>query len=506
MTVPESNVTVVRPIMLDIIKQVCEITKISPDLMIYYPGETESVAQKGSTLSEQVDERDNTRLHFNSNITVEVNEEYNEGSIGSTNVTSVGNLPVFMDNNVGVLIRPAYSSTNVSISFRYSSDSKTSAERWRDDIRMRLSMSRDINLHQLTYGYPIPLKFIDILREIYTNREAVDGYGQTFEEYLQIHSSTRMTVASNQSGTVSALTVAEKQIRVQGLFDFEIAPEKSTREGNSSVWVSTFNYNFKYDKPVFCNMTYPVMVHNQLLSYNSIPKDPAYDLDKVNKSFTSGGADLYQFEAATVLGKYYDFTAPVRIPVFDEFIPDVIPFGTEPFVTALCAIDPSDRRLLLDLNDLDTYELDSDVLAFIKAIEWQYLTKPFKSIIHASVYRSMSLANHQDVSINSALEIRTNWDLSLRLNHRVRLSLVKDLTLLDKDALKRLLQYPKAGAKLLKGINVNSGDLVQVRRMADLTAIAPNLPPVGESWNSLKNNIPFMKTLNISQIIAAKQT
>ena len=52
-TTPEVNSSVLRPVVLDIVNQIIDITKISKDIPIFFPGSAEAVAQKGATMSEQ---------------------------------------------------------------------------------------------------------------------------------------------------------------------------------------------------------------------------------------------------------------------------------------------------------------------------------------------------------------------------------------------------------------------------------------------------------------------
>jgi hypothetical protein len=79
---------------------------------------------------------------------------------------------VFRDDRLDTSICPMYSSTRVTISFKYRAKDKTEAIRWRDDIRNRTSMNREHFLHDITYHYLVPLEQIVILKEIHRMREA----------------------------------------------------------------------------------------------------------------------------------------------------------------------------------------------------------------------------------------------------------------------------------------------------------------------------------------------
>lgn len=503
-TVPETHISVTRPIVLEIVKQVCEITKISRDIPIYFPDEVEAVAQKGSTLSD-TNVKDNTRLTYDSNIQIVVKEAYNEGMILSTMVTKTENPPVFLDNDSLVLIRPVYSSTDVEISFKYSSNSKTNAERWVDDIRMRTSMMREINLHKVSYHYPLPDTFIKILAEIYKLREndEFEPYNQSFSEYIQTYSSTRLTSVANQVGNNVSLAISETQTRIQGLFDFDIAPEKSTRDGQSTNWVANFVYKFRYDKPISVNMTYPVMISNQVIPITIVPAPPSIDYDNDKLSFSQSLNDLHKFEKNEIVNQYYLPAGLVKIPSFDEFIPSSTHTKIEMILTLLCSVDPSDRRMLFNLNDLDQFELDEDVLNFIKDVEWRYLSKPYMSILNLSVFRNFNLASHNQLQVSSNLDVKTTWDMSYRTPHRVALGLCIDITLLPNEALRRLYNHPSAAVKLLSAIKVKQSDLDAVKNRVDFSSIYQTNQP--SQWNSMQDTTISHLTVVSGYVIAQRR-
>ena len=502
-TTSEVNSSVLRPVVLDIVNQIIDITKISKDIPIFFPGSTEAVPQKGATMSDQnKNERDNTRLDFQSNVTIQVNEVYPEDRVLSTTTAADDNTPVFLDEALGVLIRPAYIPTDISITFQFTDNNQTSIERWRDDIRMRISKGRDMNIHSVSYHYPIPPKFVDILKDIYAKRENVDGYGDTFNSYLATHSSPKMTVVSNENGAITLLAVAETQGRILGIFDFSTAPEKANKKENSSTYTASFTYNFRLDKPTECNMRYPVMVHNQFLNPRSIPPDNAPNLDNQNLAWSWALSALRPFENGT-LATNPSRKAPIILPSIDEFIPkSVLPY-TKTLLVALCAVDTTDPTLAINLKELGDFIIDPDILAFIQATEYSWITKPLYSIIQCSLYRGMDLLSYTLTTSNSALDIRSTENLPIRINNRMRLSIVNDLGMLSDAALARLKASPIAARKLLTAISVNRYDLELLKPRCDFTKIMNHLPHIAvPNLRNLRYALP--RTVEISSIIAKK--
>jgi hypothetical protein len=503
-TIPEVNESVMRPVVIDIIKQLFTVIKIPQDTPIYFPDGVQAVAQKGATLSEQETIRDNTRLAFDSMVQVEVSEAEVEGSILSTSVRNDDNPPIFHDPDCGVLIRPAYSSTKVTIGFRCQFKSETEAKRWRDSIRMATSAMRDVNLHNAAYHYPIPEPFVDLLREIHSKREAVDPYGQTFEDYLGAYSSARLTVISNQAGECLKLAVRESQVEIQGMFDFEAAPERATNENNSNVWIGNFTYNFYYDKPLLCSAKYPIIIHNQLLD-NKFIQFEQLNVQTPARRWSMSLGYLSGFRAQDQIKNGYVAEKTISVPEFDDFIPKN-PFPkVHPLMNILVTVDTTTPKLILNLNDLGDYNLDSDILKFMLESEASYLTKPYQSIMQVCMYQGMECMTPRDYQISSTGDVTSTYDLPLRKSNRFVLGVVTDLAMLPKAALIRLRNNKAAGIKILQAIAANSADLLAMNQIADLSAFLPYVPNVQVSLKQLQQGVTRRKTVQVSSVIALRR-
>lgn len=448
--IAETKQSVTRPVILDIVRQIREITKIPTTTPILYADDIGKVYQPGSSIAEDPSEK--TLFPLNDKITIEIDEEYDGNTVYNTAVAYVEQAAVFNDKQIGVLIKPVYASTNISINFKYKTKSKSLAERWRNDIRTRYSMMRDINLHQVSYHYVLPLDFIEILKEIHKLRETYGAYGDSFSKYLTDHSTQRLTDITNQGGNLVQQAIAETQMRIVGYFDFESVPEKIENQEDSDGWIGSFTYKFRYEKPIECNMRFPVMIHNQVVNEKYRPVKEAYDIDNQVQNFPLSLGAFNYFEVQLQPEKYIDFKNTLTIPSFDEFIPQSVPSGMVGVFNALCQISLDDLRYLVDLRELGDICLDKDILEFIKKVEYPFITRPYKSILNLSLYRSMSLAREDAVLLNDDLKVYSTTDLSIRTSHRVRMNIITDLTYVDQAAIERLKGFPKAFVKILSAI------------------------------------------------------
>ena len=493
---PEVDKSISRPVVMNIVRQLMEITGIPKTTAINYRGHSDSTAQQGSIMGQ--DERDNTILEGDSLITLEVIEKYDDNGVATTAVSRTENHPFFLDDKLGVICSPIYTNNEYELNVQYRDKSRTAVLRWRDDIRVHTSQGRGVNTHDATYHYAFPVEFLAIIAEIHRLRENVHGYGETLDEYIVNCSTTRLTKASTLDGKYSEYVVAENQTRIQGIFDFSVAPSEIVKGPHAGLWQAEFTYRFYFDKPIQANIQYPIMVHNQLLDLKYIP-EPSYDFDKVDKSFPLSRTNFHYFEVDQFRKNFEHFEPVVRIPTHDEFIPDNMAPGMVQMATVLCEVDETDKRWLCNLDDI---EFDTEILEFFRKVEYPYLTKPYKSVFHISNYRWMFLSDYKNLSVNAALQVRTNHDLNLRDNHRVQFSMVQDLSSVDPQAFIRMRRYPNVLRKALLTVGANSGTLKLMAPRINLLDYFKDLPDVGQTLKAVYDNYTFMKTVNTAYVIA----
>ena len=456
MTLPDVAQAVSRPVILAVVKQIQEITKIDKDIRIFYPGESQRMQQPGSTLNST--NRD-ALMTNNQILFIEAEEDYEVDALSATAVNYLEQNPVFNDFKLGISITPIYVATNVTINFRYRTQSKAEALRWRDDVRVRVSHMRDINLHNLTYHYLIPTPYLDLLMTIHELREATDGYGDTFAEYVISNASDRLTLIGDLSNKDVHLGISETQARVVGIFGFDGVPEKPERDDATGTWTITFSYKFTYERPAACNIRYPILIHNQLLpsEYTDFVNE-LEDPEKKNNEFTISLKALNYFENTTQFKARINPYPIVNIPDFDQFMPTAVPPGTSTVYYVLCTFDSATPKLLVDLNELGDMRMDDDIMKFIRDGEYRYITKSYRSILQLHLYRGDNLASDGAIECDTYGQVSLAIDPNLRVEHRLRLSMVMDTSLLDRASLERLRAYPKVLAKILTAMNESLKD------------------------------------------------
>lgn len=443
--------SVTRPVVFDIITQLRAITNIHPDAQIYYPGDSGKMQTAGASI-----DGDNTRNPIFNNkriVFIEVEDDYDVEAVGTTAINREEHVPVFLDQALGLVVTPVYATTNITINFKYRCDNKTEALKWRDDARMRASQLYEMHLHNIRYHYAIPVDVWTIVQEVHRKREANLPYGQSIVEYINSYASDRLTLVGDVGGKNVSLAVAETQARIQGIFGFDTIPEKPERDDSNGIWTVSFSYKFTYEKPIGCQVQYPIMVHNQLLDIKYIDLRPKeLPVDRVPRSFSKSFYAMNGFESSTMINSVKNSEAVLRIPAYDSYVlPNVIP-GTGTVMVALAEVDV-DKKSLFNLRELGDVLLDDDVLTFITESEYPYLTKNYNSIVQLSLYRDRFASGDDSLVCDSDLNVSSKVELDCRRQHRVRLSLVVDLTYLTRAAIERLKKYPAAMVKIIGAMN-----------------------------------------------------
>lgn len=450
--VPLSNIlhTVERPVVFDVIRKLQDMTQISSETKIRFYGEDARGQQYNSAITKDK-ESSNLWPHM-PNLTIEVEEDHDPDYLLATPVKQENAPPVFEDAALGIRIRPVYSVTTVKIHFIYKAEDKNQATKWRNEIRTRFSMMRDIFMHDITYSWHVPEVYIAILNEIYRLRQNVAPYDDTFPQYLTSHLSSKATFATNMSATQSALVIAEPQAGVQGQFDFEGMPEKASKEDEPNLWATSFTYIFRYDKPINSVMEYPVSVHQQTLSPKYRYNEKEYSYQAISKQYGAALKGLSTF-AVDEMDLRYRSNLGLDIPWYDNFSPSSVPNGSVKIANVLTTISEQDKRSLFNLSDLGEFNMRQEVIDFIKASEWQYIAQENASIIQLYYYQGDFINDQSNITVDSNLNVSAVADLDLRKQHRVRISLMANLSMLKRDALVRLKQNPTVGAILVHAIN-----------------------------------------------------
>lgn len=450
--IPETERSVLRNVVLEVSRKLFQEIGIHPDTRIYYPGEgTDKAPQPGSTMNVVEKQLEPNTFPFSQRIKIEVDEEYEADRLGATAIHRAEHFPVFRDDALFALMKPVYSSSEITLNFKYRAADKTEAARWRDEIRVRYSDAREVYEHKASFHWEPPVAFMKVLKEIHRLREAKAGYGEDFDTYFKNHADARASKLMTQAGTDQTWEISETAGNIIGYFDFVGGPEKGDKEGEGDAWMTAFSFKFRFEKPIACVLHYPLYVHNQVIGKEWRPSMEDTKAVPTAKSHVLSSLAYDQFRG----GKTFDHwvsTNGYSLPSFDEFLPKSIVSSTMRILTALSLVKEDTPRAMFSLANLGKVKFTPRMIEFLKS-EAPFMARPYFSVFTLSLYEDVDLLPGAPITIDSNLNITSVADLDVRKSYHVRLGLVTDWTLLTRDALIRLGRFGDIVLELIKVID-----------------------------------------------------
>jgi len=454
--IPETTESVTRPVMLDVLRQIMQLTGISNKTNITYFGDLERSKQLNSAIGETDKDDPNTFAH-NDKVSIEVAENYYSDLVVNDAVERPENLLIFQDAPLSIVMKPMYKQMEATITIKYRTQNENQAIQWRDYVKSRITQKRELYLHNVSYAFGIPEECLYILRELHALRENVAGFGEDFDTYFANHRTPKMTVLSNLSGSAKLWAVPETQTRIQGWFDWGEAPEKSTRDGDGGTYTVSFSYQFRYARPSEIFMAYPIVVHNQVIP-KKLREELLEDHNDIEKTYAMTSRIFRSFEGAVWSDQQrQDFG--FSVPRFDEFWPRMVPNNTRRMLTVLFTLDPENPRLFMNVATIKGRQFDPDILEYMRA-EREYLPKSSMSAIHFGLYKNDFLidADPLPFMIDENLNVLGKLSLNYRVQHHLRISLFIDWQSLRGGALQRLQDHGRAAIKMLLAIDPSLKD------------------------------------------------
>jgi len=446
---PDVEDSVMRPVVLDVTRRLFEFTGIPKDTRIQFNGYTERAVQAGATIGE--DNSGKARLPFESQVTVEVEEEFLEEAQLTTPVFRNENAFIFGDPYIGVFMRPVYAPSELTINFRFRARDRQMASTWRNEIRARVAMMRDEHIFSATYHYLLPVTCFPILKHIHELREKVEPYGESWDEYFKKHRSDRVHLVTNLAGKQDAWAFAETQSRIVGWFDFQGAPEKGSKEDEADTWTIDFSYKFRYEKPTNLAFEYPLVVHNQLISKKFRPTTQDFN-EIYQASYRSLSSSNYSYFEAQGTNWAVGHTQGFVVPAYNDFKPNVTLPALRRVYDVMLAQDPKTPLFLFNLNEVGDLKFDDDVLELMKK-EAQYIKKPYETVFTLSIYMQGKLMSPDSFRIDKDLNVYLTSEVSYRNRLDARLSILTNYSKLKKEALDRLKEEAEALLKCIDAVN-----------------------------------------------------
>lgn len=391
----------------------------------------------------------NNRMQSDQRIEVEFDEEIQN----PTNIAIMRqeHVPVFKDRELNIWLRPVYVQSKLSLDFKLICRDQTTATMWKRRAELQSYRQMHTFFFDVDYHYQVPLGFLKQLWVIYTLMErGVLPPEVPFGRWLQERFTKRMSTVSNQSGKNTRVVIAEKQARIQGLFDFQFDVAKISKEHDSGVWGTQFSVTVYFDRVDGMVMDYPLVVHNQL-----IPKEYREDIRQnsvypyAEGKYVMGRSvslsDAKRFEGDNIAAKKPEtLTYGVPIPWFDDWLPTEIAPHHVNISRILLQVDMQDRYhvITFDEQTLDEYSIRTIVLEYLKRCG-SHALKVYDCIFNITLQEWWSVISDKEININETLMVTTKFELNPTKMYHLNIDLLDDLSYLSPLGRKLLSGFPE---------------------------------------------------------------
>lgn len=387
---------------------------------------------------------------------VTVSNEYEEDDVATAAIHQRSAYPIFIDDDISLQVYPVYIRNILKIEFSYITNSLSEAKRIRDYIRLGLSQTRNVIMHDVEYTIIIPRVVEDLIADVYDLKSRL--YPQTLEQYFNQHSTNRIQLITDMANESNKrLAINEKQTRIVGQFEFNPIPEKVDSDMETSNYKLSFNYEVTMDIPRAIVMRYPVMICNNLmpnkyLQWISDHKRNSYIEKNRPHNYTSfHNYNLSMLESHQMTEKLVNIDLPIVIPDFDDFEPKFGHKGYALITSLLSTVDEDDKRSLFNLKDIgEDYQVNKDIVKYLEEGEHKFVTTPYASFIYLGLWQEDRFYDASILVMDKDLNIKSTRDLDLTKPVRVTIGLCTDLSHLSSAAIDRLIRHHTSGMDLYK--------------------------------------------------------
>lgn len=448
--IQDKNDSIVRPVGMDVARQLGQILKLPGEFTVLFPGLWEEGINTGATINTPPD-ADPARFKYGQRLRIEVTEKPVEDRILAIAAHRMDTRPFFRDEALGITLFPVVVGTQMEFSLTYRASSRADAVRFRDDILVKFSEGRTDFLHEIRYHWSVPDRIMHLLHDIYTLREARAGYGDTFSDYISNHITPRATNIANLIGTETKVAIRELQTRTLGAFDFIGTVEPGTKDREGRTINIEMRYVFNYDQVVGVTSEYPLMVHGQMIDekwygtprasgYLTLPerrlRDPGFSRDYFNQvTGQNPNWDRLQFDV-------------VKIPNFDDWSADYVKPNVTELYQAACAGDGIEMQRLFGFDDVEEFDVDEDVKLFLKK-EHEYACKYKESIFYCMLYEDLNPMDDGILMLDENLTFFATKPLDPRKRYHVVVAFNTNLSALSPTVKMRMRKNGVATKKIL---------------------------------------------------------
>lgn len=422
--IEEHTHNLIRPVIFQIINDYLSHFKGLPLREIRFHGESDQLTTPESTI-------DMTKFNRSLNdnyIDVEIEDEADEDFDPSYNYQVGQNKKIISCKKLGLDMYPIYQNRIMTITLNITSSSRVRLNKMISRIKAAMHSSDVLLTHQISYDYELPKPCNFLLMDMYDLMEANHGYGWKYVDWIESIKEEHVQYSARIDGNLPILGVRENGVNVlTHLVDAAREPKKE-KSDDVGGWKASIDIEMRYQRPNEIRVSYPPIVHNQLLSDIWFNTKPNYTYRKhgASGSIATMAAEYWKWNLGWGVpgASGYGFYEPE----FDDWQVMTHEPNLHHLLTCLIAVDEGDRKALFDIkNDIIDHKFNELVLDVLK-VDPVTLFHPGKNIITAYIHNWNKEITPEYLEIDNDLVIRCLYDLDPRDYHHITFYLNTDPT------------------------------------------------------------------------------
>ena len=453
----QRNIT--RPVVNTVVRDYFELLGLSgSSVEVRYKGDAEAIFVPGSVID---DKQTFVRLSTDERLEVEYEEDYDENAVRSTPIHRNESPFVFFDPTTGTRVCPVRQEMKSTITLRIHASDKQRLEILLRKYKNLISRDVDQMSHKLSYSYDVPPSILACLIDVYSLRENVAGYMDSFDDWFSKNFVPNKVTAYSIDGKNPVCKIAESSIKAVTYFEDGDTIPKKDKSDDAGGWSAELRLGFYWQRVESMTVQYPIMIHNQLMPvqyllideekalFGGQYNDPLYQHYPTNgeREFGRGGyrTELLARFGNSFRGSYSKMTFNgVNDPVYDDWRESIKrgPYaGYAPFIRQLVIKDHNDPTYMQTLGSFWHYEFSKNAKEYLLATK-DTVTKSRQNVFTVTPFRGTTIMNQFELKIDDEDNIHYKQEIGDREDYHLLYSICTDPSLLSDEAMETLGCYP----------------------------------------------------------------
>lgn len=364
----------------------------------------------------------------------EVQEETAEGDVPYSNLDSK-NIPIFLDKELEIDIRPITFRKTISINFQYGNKDINKIKSLENNLRLLRPSSFGIYYHDLEYSYVLPYFAYRLLENVHIlkcrRHTELNLKTEDFPTFIRNRSDGRFSYNTPATRDLSKveISIRERQSGVMGQFDLDDFKNVKLEElDDLNAYGINFTYRFTFDFPISLLLKYPILIHNYKLHSAFFRVIKNKDVSESNRYSLDNQAMYYLFgpKSPNQLATYETY---LRLPKIDKEINLQPPTGYTKLFSCLLRVDKDNLKEICNITNMYKAKFTQPYLSYLR-FNKDNVGKKYKTIIYFCLTKD-DMWDNSCLTLDLDGNLTSDKDLDIMSTYRLHGFFLYDLTMLD---------------------------------------------------------------------------